>query len=121
MPTKEAKTLAGKIWRAQIISLFPLLEDKRRNFIQRWQPQIAMALDGAADATGPFGEKVRDPFDAEWGLLFFLSRARNNAGSRYLHIPDEAEHNLLGFMRECRNKLAHGDALSMREVARILK
>ena len=120
IPRPQVSALTGKVWQAQIKALFPLIEDERQHFIRRYFSRIKMALE-AVDAIGPSGELIRDPLDAEWGLLFHLSHTRNDTGYYYLYIPDESEYNWVGFMRECRNKLAHGDVLSMGEVARIFK
>jgi len=119
MAQLQTAALTGKVWQAQIKVLYPLIEDARQLLVQRHSVRIKRALE-AANSTGPSGEAIRDPLDAEWGTLFHLSRMRNDAGYHCLYIPEEAEYSWIGFMRDCRNKLAHGDALNMEEVARIL-
>lgn len=84
------------IWKSQIRTLFPILQQYRSDFVRRYREKIAASL----PITNSFGEVIDDPQDVELGLLVLL------VARQCLFISGE-EYERLKLFRDARNSLAH--------------
>ncbi|MCD8120267.1 MAG: hypothetical protein LUE29_12475 [Lachnospiraceae bacterium] len=96
------------IWRAQIRSVYPALEEFRQDFVQKHYPEIARML----PMTSACDETFNVPEEVELGTL------RQMAGSGRLFLQMKESERLKGCW-EARNKLSHLTALSFDEVAEL--
>jgi len=102
--------LDKRIWKTQMKMLFPMIEDYRGEFVERYRKQIDCQL--------PFRNSSNDivfsePEEVEIGTLSFM------AASKLINI-DTKEHTRLHQFKEARNTLAHLKTLSLEEVYHIL-
>jgi hypothetical protein len=108
--------LQKRIWQAQIQIVFPMIETERALFIEKWSEQIQRTLDSNRGQIMQYGNEVTEPFEAELGLLAYLSRNRASDGLYLLYIPDEADRERLEFLHRRRNELAHITACSPQDL-----
>ena len=97
------------IWKAQLVWLYPLLEQERLEFIKNY----ARILKNYLPMTGAGDAKIEDPEDLEFGTLYYLYRKNNLVFSRQEQL-------LLDLGRNARNLLAHNNPLSFEEVGELL-
>lgn len=95
------------VWEAQIKLVFPLLEDFRRELVQKYQSKIQQFL----PITSSAGERVDKATEVEIGQLYFICGKEK--------ILDKTEFNLLKTMREARNLLAHRDILTYNKLKKL--
>ena len=98
-----------RLWNAQIKCLFPRIESYREWFTKKNYKNIERCL----PITNSSGEVYDKPEDVELGTLFYM------AGSRMIQI-NQTEYDRLYFYKDCRNKLAHLEQLSIEEVDTLL-
>ena len=97
-----------QIWKAQIKIVFPLVEEFRGHFVDKYKEQIERQL----PIPYAFGEEFTEVDEVEVGTLYFM------ACNEKLHISSEDYHKLKMF-REARNHLAHLCVLSEEEMEAI--
>jgi len=97
-----------QIWKAQMKSIFPLVEEFRGHFVNKYKEQIERQL----PISYAYGEEFSEADDVEVGTLYFM------ACNEKLHISSEDYHKLKIF-REARNHLAHLCILSEEEMEAI--
>ncbi len=107
-PADEAEA-ERLIWRAQIKTLYPLVEEFRGAFARKYTKAIAKEL----PVTAPFGETFDDPKDVELGTLVFM------VASGRLKVKAN-EYARLVKCKDARNKLAHLRALGIEEIRELL-
>lgn len=107
---KDFNDIEGSIWESQLKYIFPLVEDYRKYFINRYSNAIKNVL----PLTTSYGEKVTNPADVELGTLIYM------VGKGDLNISSR-EYAELERYRNARNKLAHMNLLDIGEVEIILK
>lgn len=94
-----------QIWKAQIKIIFPLIEEFRGHFVDKYKEQIKRQL----PIPYAYGEEFTEADEVEVGTLYFM------ACNEKLHISTEDYHKLKMF-REARNRLAHLCILSDQEM-----
>ncbi len=94
-----------QIWKAQIKIIFPLIEEFRGHFVDKYKEQIGRQL----PIPYAYGEEFTEADEVEVGTLYFM------ACNEKLHISSEDYHKLKMF-REARNRLAHLCILSDQEM-----
>ena len=107
---KDRKTVTGNIWRAQIKILYPIIEEYRESFVEKY----AHALERELPITSTFGELYSDPRDVELGTLSYM------AGNNIL-VLNFCEYQKLEAFKDARNKLSHLNILTFDEVQELLK
>lgn len=115
--------LERKVWTAQIQVLFPIIEMERMNIVERFYQDIQGALEEMADEGIPmkqYEREVESPQDLDIGGLYYLIHCRRPDMNYALYMPDEEVRERIGFLRECRNHLAHASCCSAYEVNRLL-
>lgn len=118
-PKKRFRSLAGdalsaeqlntKIQDAQLRTLFPLLEDRRRRFIETYRDAIERS--GVLPFESDYGEVKKDPLDLE--LRDLLANARRIG-------VEESDNRQIYALKEIRNHLAHSRVLTADEVGCLL-
>lgn len=101
-PETEVSAL---IWRAQIRSIYPLLEEYRERFIERHYTELKRLLPIEAAP----GEIYSEPEDLELGKLVYL------AGAQKLSLKPE-EYDRLEKYKNARNSLSHLSPLSYADI-----
>lgn len=97
------------IWRAQIKTVYPFLEEYREDFVRSYEKDLAKQLPIQAS----YGETYTDPKDVELGTLWYM------ASNGYLSISPK-EYSRLRRFKEARNKLAHLAIMEYVEVEELL-
>jgi hypothetical protein len=104
------------VWRAQLRSAYPLLEENRVAFVAKYEREIQQCLPELQ-----FQEAIFNPYEAELGLLWYLTDPkREEQGKKRLFVP-LADYNWLYALHDARNKLAHGDTLLPGVMGKLLK
>lgn len=103
--SKSKSEVEYAIWRTQIRTIYPIIEEYRERFVQRHKAAIQNQLPISA----PYGEVYEDPNDVELGTLAYM------AGTGRLTLT-EKEYNTLTAFKEARNKLSHLAALGLEEI-----
>ena len=96
------------VWKAQLVWLFPLLEQERLEFVKTH----ARVLKNYLPLTGAGETRIDDPEDLEFGMLYYIKN-KNNL------IFSEREQRLLNLGRNARNLLAHNTPLSFEAVGEL--
>lgn len=119
----EAKKL---VWKAQLQTLFPLIEIERVSFVEHYYQQIQEAIrkkyydyrTGRSLQIYQFGEPLEEADDAELGTLYRMTKLRQDDSSQYLlYIPDEKARERIELLHDIRNLLAHGKSCTIEKVA----
>ncbi len=98
------------IWKAQIKTVFPVIEDYRMRFIAVYRSAIQDAL----PITNSYGETVETPEETDIGVLYHLFKT-----GRFPTVSDR-DKNRLSQVHKARNDLAHCKTLSFDEVESVL-
>jgi hypothetical protein len=115
----DQKRIATYLWQAQMQVFFPLIERLRTKLIAKYYDRILDVLQ--TNDVDWYGEKIENPYDAELGLLKYLSRQFQPDGrSRVLYFPSSDDYQNLMFLHECRNTLAHLGILDNAAIDRII-
>lgn len=114
----DTAELTYRVWTAQIQVLFPIIELERQQLIKKWFDAVEAALIG--QKVTQFGKTVSDPKEVELGTLYYMLSCRASDDFRMLYIPDETDRDRIHFLHKCRNKLAHMNCCSPKEVAGLL-
>ena len=98
------------IWKAQIKTIYPLLESYRGAFVDKY----ARVIEKELPITSSYGEIYDDPKDVELGTLVFMA----DNGRLILNT---AEYKRLKRFKDARNKLSHLDILTIGEIRGLLE
>lgn len=104
----EEQQILSAVWKAQLVLFFPVLEQRRVDFVQKYRDQIARHL----PITESNGDRITDPLDLEIGPLCYIIAS---SGSAFPGTECEAIH----LCRKVRNTLAHNKVLALEEVKRL--
>ncbi len=107
--TKSPDEIDHLIWRAQIKTVYPQLEEYREKFVEKYYKEIKINL----PISGALGDPINDPEDVELGTLLFMS------GRNYINLEPQ-EKTRLKLFRDARNKLSHLSHLSLAEIKELL-
>lgn len=114
----QVSRIQRRIWAAQVQVLFPVVESKRVQLIDRIESELRVLLH--AREVRQFGEILETPYDMEWGTLSFAMNLKNLEYKYYLTSLTDADRDMISSFREIRNTLAHGDCCSVAQVNEIL-
>lgn len=111
----RTQEIESRIWKAQLQTIFPLLEMERASFIEKYYAQIKDALrarymDYNYDKLRrihQFGSTLEDPWDAEIGTIWRMTKLRRENEHYLLFIPDDSSRGRVELLHELRNNLAH--------------
>lgn len=95
-------------WLAQIKTVYPILEEYRGNFVQKYHSAIQKQL----PITSSYGETYSNPRDVELGTLKYMA---DNGG---LNLSSK-EYERLKVNKDARNKLSHLTPLTLEEIRKL--
>ena len=107
-------SLNKRIWKSQVHVLFPYIEQKRIEIIEKYQENILRCLP-IADT---FGNIISEPMDVEIGLLAYLLNPYNNTEQTKLEVDRRAFY-MIKHMSKVRNTLAHLNICTSEDVMKI--
>jgi hypothetical protein len=122
--------LISAVWKAQMQSLFALVEIERIAFIDKWSSEIEEAIrtqywdtkrNISLDIT-QYGEQINSAYDVEIGTLcriIHLRRADNHY-EYLLYLPEQKDRDYLELLRKMRNALAHTEPCTVVDVNLLL-
>ncbi len=96
------------IWLAQIKTVYPILEEYREDFVQRY----ALEIQGQLPITSSYGERYSNPRDVELGTLKYM------ADNGKISLPFK-EYERLKVNKDARNKLSHLIPLTLEEINKL--
>ena len=97
--------MVHRVWLAQIKTVYPLIEEYRRNLVERRYSDISLRL----PVKNGYGSTINDPGDIELGTLVFLVESTD----MYLN---QREFDKLKAYRNARNTLSHLGVLTIDEI-----
>ena len=98
--------------------LFPVVEAERINLIERIKHDLTAMI--SVREIRQYGESIVNPYDFEWGTLFYAMKLTNINEEYYLKSLSKAEREEIRRFRDYRNNLAHGDCCTVTQVSEIL-
>lgn len=98
------------VWKAQIKTVFPIVEEYRERFISKHRNQIEEEL----PVSNSFGEEYVEPNEVEIGTLYYMTT------HGMINLSYEEQKELYRF-KEARNKLAHLMILDVEEIISIFE
>lgn len=101
-----------KVWKAQLQTFFPLLEEKRLEYIDKYKRELSSIITNNVVLDNYTGTRISDIVELEIGPLYYCMKKDRSAFTR--DDFDDVE-----FMAEIRNSLAHLDMLSAAKVKRM--
>lgn len=107
---EEETTIRSAIWMTQVKMLFPIIENFRQRFLERYQERIQKQL----PHNNNFGEPVIDYHDVELGLIWHLFCDHD------LQVSDK-DYNDFHIYRDARNHLAHIEPLNWKDVLQVIQ
>ncbi|WP_312652263.1 hypothetical protein [Proteiniclasticum sp.] len=93
-----------RIWKSQVHVLFPFIEQRRIEIIEKWSERLLKCL----PIIDTFGTQITELMDVEIGLLSYLLNPYNSTNQIKLEVDQETYH-LIKLMASVRNRLAHLD------------
>ena len=115
---KCTSQIERRIWKAQLQVLFPVVEAERINLIERIKHDLTAMI--SVREIRQYGESIVNPYDFEWGTLFYAMKLTNINEEYYLKSLSKAEREEIRRIRDYRNNLAHGDCCTVTQVSEIL-
>lgn len=106
----EKDYVAKNIWKTQIKTIFPVIEDYREGFVNNYREQIMRLL----PIKNSQGEDLNEPEEIEIGTLYHLV-------SKGQLVVDSNTYNELYRLRKARNTLAHVELLNLEMVRDVLE
>lgn len=105
---KEQSRIDRDIIVSQMRTVFPMLEQRRYMFIEKYENEIKKIL----PVNNSIEELVTEPFELELSTLFFV------VNHNKIIVTDDDRNNLK-ICREIRNKLAHNEIVSGKEIRKL--
>ena len=106
--------LERRLWRAQVKTLFPIIEMERIYVISCYQNELQKNLN--ENIIEQYNKRITNPFDVELGTLcYMMSNTIKNFCIKNKSIRDRIQ-----FLHDCRNHLAHAHCCSLEEVQKLL-
>lgn len=102
------KIINKKVWKTQLKTIFPIIEDYRSDFVVKYDEKIRQQL----PIKSSNGEEFTEPTEVEIGTLNYMISTGLISGVR--------EYNRLYLFKEARNTLAHLKILRIEDVDKIL-
>ncbi len=113
--SNNLQSLSHRLWRAQLMVAFALIEEERVAFIKKYEVVVKACL-----PIKQYRENITDPYDVELGTLVYLTQDKDENDQRRLYIPEATDYERLHFLRDLRHKLAHMKTCTPEEMTRLL-
>lgn len=108
--------LLTRIWQAQIRTFFPVIEEKRLNYVKKYYNYFIGVLNdrrfNIVDCLT--GKKISDPYDLEIGQIVFCTVKVNGS-------IDGKDKIILDSLHDARNDLAHLNVLTAEKIDKLFK
>lgn len=101
-----------KVWKAQLQTFFPLLEEKRLEYVDKYKRELSSIITNNVVLDNFTGKSITDTVELEIGPLFYCMKK-----DRPAFVRDDFDD--VEFMAEIRNLLAHLEMLSAAQVSRL--
>ena len=108
----DTEELEARLWKAQVQTLFPIIEMERISIVRQYEYDLQEALNH--HCIKQYNVPVNNPVDIELGTLCYLM----DVG--YFHIFEKVIRDRVYFLHECRNILAHASYCDPAQVRRLL-
>ena len=123
--------LRQRVWNAQVQTLFPMIMQEGREFIDDWRGRIEDAFayadkslsGGIVDSKG---DRISSPDEMEVATICYMMRTRRRrpdgeeTGEYLLFIPDETSRARIELLYDMRNRIAHGKVCSPTDVKKLM-
>lgn len=108
----ELTELEHRLWKAQIQTLFPLIEMERVKMINSFKTELKKALEN--NHIEQYEEQLKEPVEIELGTLCYMLSAG------LIHVENRDVRDRIYFLHICRNLLAHAHCCNTEQVSRLL-
>ncbi len=108
---QDAK-ISHRIWKAQVQTLFPIIELERQKLIGMLHQELQYTLDKYN--VEQFDEIIKDPADLELGTICYL------LSKHKLELSNTQAEYRLSFLHKCRNRLAHADPCDPLDIKQLI-
>ena len=105
----DSRFIDQSVWRTQIRTIYPYIEEFRRTFVESHYGEISKCLPIDTKA----GETIYEPYEVELGTLVYF------AGIKSL-VLKTTEYERLNLFKEARNSLSHLKTLSWTDIEKML-
>ncbi len=116
----ERRELEGRLWKAQLETLFPRLELFRQQLVEELRDELLKALGPPWPPLAPYNEVIESPDELELGSVRYLMDYKSGSDRR-LYVNDARLREDIRRMTVCRNKMAHRKCCEPQEVRAILE
>lgn len=114
----DTQAISHRIWKAQLQSLFPLIELERFSFIAEYEEQITSIIEQRSPEQ--YNEPLTNPYDAEWGTIVYWNKHQDINGHYWLYIPEEEKRTRIRLLHECRNNIAHASICTLPQIIELI-
>ncbi len=108
---QDLQELEQRLWKAQVKTLFPLIEMERIRIITFYEYELRSILEERY--IEQFSERITNPVALELGTLCYVMR-------KFDCIRDQDLRDRIFFLHKCRNHLAHAHCCNVSEVRGLL-
>jgi hypothetical protein len=108
----ESAELEKRLWKAQVQTLFPLIEMERLSIVEYYKDLLSDTL--SHSYVEQYKARITDPVDLELGTFCYLLTVNS------VSLDNLAARERIFFLHECRNRLAHAHYCSEEQVCRLL-
>lgn len=104
--------LEKRLWKAQVQTLFPIIEMERISIIEQYESLLQETLDN--NSIEQYRIQIKRPIELELGTLCYMM------SSTSLYIKERDVRDRIKFLHDCRNALAHAHCCSPENVKKLL-
>lgn len=108
----DTTELEKRLWKAQVQTLFPLIEMERILIIEQYEYEMQEALD--KNYVEQYRSQITNPIELELGTMCYMMSVCQ------LYIKEKETRDRIKFLHDCRNNLAHAHCCSPEEVRQLL-
>ncbi len=125
----RTEAIRKRIWKAQLQTLYPLLEIERVSFVDHYAQEIREGFSleysdkyDKKHKIDQYGDELKDPYEAEIGTLYRMHKlyVSGEYGRHILPIPMESDRDRLTLIHDIRNLLAHVSVCTVDQVNQFL-
>lgn len=109
----DLEELKHRLWRAQVQTLFPLIEMERIQIVERYQVLLTERL--SRNDVEQFHVRITSPIDLEIGTL------KNQMWEAFDGVFSSDDRERIKLLHRCRNNLAHADCCDVNDVVKLLE
>lgn len=111
------KEVKKRIWEAQLKTFFPLVEERRLIFVNKYEIFFRSAMTALDLRDKTTEETISDPYDLEIGQLLYCINKINDSSS----VVTKTDSKEIYFLRNVRNALAHLEILDGKTIEELIR